>query len=112
LVRRHVENVRSAAAIYLSKECKSAAASGKDISGSLLVVVQLLESGVDVSLKRHVCNALKNLTHQHKAVRLELFGKLVEKVKVLLLQQELHEPSHESVVFVAIALLQTSGGTA
>jgi|JI6StandDraft_1071083.scaffolds.fasta_scaffold39872_1 hypothetical protein len=66
----HAENVRSAAALYLSKECKTQAASGKDINPLLLVVVNLLESAIEVSLKRHVCNALKNLILQHRLVRL------------------------------------------
>lgn len=83
--------MRSAAALYLSKECKTLSARGKELGGALLLVVQLLESAVEMSLKRHVCNALKNLIYMQSAVRLELFSRAIEKIKGLLAQQEMRE---------------------
>lgn len=82
----------------------------KDLMGMLLVVGQLLESGIEISLKRHVCNAIKNLIGQHKSIRLELLGKVVKSIQLLLADSENKEYELESVVFVTIALLQTAGG--
>jgi hypothetical protein len=105
------ENIRSAAAVYLSKECKSLSAKGQDPTRVLLVVIQLLESGVDISLKRHIGNALKHLIFKdsHKPIRLELYNQLVEKLKVLIVTADFKEYEYESCTFVAAALVQTTG---
>lgn len=56
---------------------------GKNTIGLVLLLVQLLESPIEISLKRHVSNALKVLVGPASQMRMELLHRTTEKIPQL-----------------------------
>lgn len=81
------DNVRSSAALYLLKYSKGVMLDGKNPIGLILLLVQLLESPIEMSLKRHVGNALKAILSHSAQIRMELLHRTAEKIPQLLVTQ-------------------------